>query len=75
MVGSSYAGIFLAGQLPTAGNTIAHNSISGAGVAIWDFGVSDTITDNTINDAQYYGIQGGNNVSGNTFFNVTTLTQ
>lgn len=39
------------------------------------FDSNDTLTENTINDAQY-GIGGvtRNNVSGNTFLNVTTFT-
>jgi len=77
IAGSSAAGIYLQRQLPSGGNTITCNNISGAGIAIADiFGLNDAITQNTINDAQY-GIVGitGNNVSGNTFFNVTTLTQ
>jgi hypothetical protein len=64
-------------------NSIQYNDLSavGIGIRLLPLGqgappLNDTITQNTINGAGV-GIQGGSgsNVSGNTFLNVTTLTQ
>jgi len=80
IAGAAYAGIScFPTSLPGGGNTIQHNDISAPGTIGIDlaepFCANNTITNNTINDASY-GITGasGNNVSGNTFLNVTTLT-
>jgi hypothetical protein len=74
-------GIFDITEVLTGGNTFQYNEIwaveTGISFAISNRpGMPETVTQNTINDASV-GISGvaGNNVSNNTFLNVTTLTQ
>jgi hypothetical protein len=71
---SSGIGNFL-GPSYWLGTTFQYNDISGTAYGISISGLGDTISYNTINDANV-GIFGvtGNTVSNNTFLNVTTLT-